>query len=121
MTERFTKKEAIAHWRALPATAKLKPRAISNRHKGSTYGYDGVRIEGSKQFIDAVLGRLSDLLACENSNTRIGLNYTAVAPRPGKDHNGGEYVCYVKVYERGDEAQGVNAWMSAVTGTEFIA
>jgi hypothetical protein len=121
MTERMTKKEALAHWRGLPKSARLKPRAISNRHKGSTYGYDGVRIEGSREFIDAILGRLSDLIECENGRTRINLNYTAVTPRPGKDHNGGEFVCYIKIHERGDEAKAVNAFMCAVTGREFIA
>lgn len=109
MKTRLKKADALARWKTLPTDAKLKPRAISNKHKGSTYGHDGVRIEGSPEFIDAVLGRLKDLIACENARTRIGLNYTPVTARPGKDHSGGEAVCYVKVYERGDEAKHVNA------------
>ena len=106
---RLTKADALARWATLPKAAPLAPRAIRNKHKGSTYGYDGVRIEGSQAFIDAVLGRLADLLACENGQTRLALNYQAVEPREGKAHNGGEFVCYVKVHERGPEARHVNA------------
>ena len=107
MTERLTKSEALAHWKQLPKGAKLKPRPIRNRHTGSTYGMDGIRIEGSREFIDAVLGRLSDLMAFENSDTRLGLNYQKTEPKPGKDH-AGDWVCYVKVHERGDEAKAMN-------------
>lgn len=106
--QRLKKKDALARWRALPANAPLDPEVIPYKHKGSTYGYDGVRIEGSPAFIDAVLGRLKDLIALESPTTRIGLAYQKVQPRPGKDANGGDCVCYVKFHERGREAQIMN-------------
>ena len=109
MTERLTKAEALAHWRALPDAMPMKPRAINNRHKGSTYGHDGVRLEGSRAFIDACLSRLKPLLAAENGRTRLSLNYQRVEPREGKRASGGDFVCYVKVHQRGSEAQHVNA------------
>ena len=105
---RYNKKDALAHWRSLPTGAPLKPYAIPYEHTGSTYGHDGIRIEGSREFIDAVLGRLKDLLVCENTDTRFGLNYQAVQPRPGKPASGGDWVCYVKIHERGHEARHVN-------------
>lgn len=107
-THRLKKADALARWRNLPEDAPLKPTVIPYKHEGSTYGHDGVRIEGSPAFIDAVLGRLKDLLALEGPTTRIGLAYQKVMPRPGKPGNGGDCVCYVKFHERGDEAKILN-------------
>ena len=118
---RLKKGDALEHWRGLKEGRKLKPRAIKYGHEGSTYGHDGVRIEGSREFIDSVLSRLKPLLDCENAETRIGLNYQAVAPRPGKPHSGGDWVCYIKIHERGDEAKAVNGFVSALAGREIIA
>ena len=109
METRLKKKDALARWRALPEGAALKPSVIPYKHEGSTYGHDGIRIEGSPEFIDAVLGRLKDLLAFESPTTRIGLAYQKVQPRPGKDATGGDCVCYVKFHERGSEAKIMNA------------
>ena len=108
MPQVFKKSEALAHWASLPKDAPLRPHAIAYKATGSTYGHDGVRVEGSREFVDAVLGRLSDLLAEENDDTRIGISYQTVEAKPGKDHNGGEYVCYLKFHQRGDEARIVN-------------
>jgi len=119
MGERLNKKEALEHWRGLPAAAPLNPRPIQYKHAGSTYGMDGIRIEGSRAFIDAVLGRLADLLEYENAATRIGLNYQRVEPREGKAC-AGDWVCYVKVYERGEEAKAVNRWASGMAGRPMI-
>jgi hypothetical protein len=108
MTQVFKKSDALTHWAALPKDAPLRPHAIAYKSRGSTYGHDGVRVEGSRDFIDAVLGRLSDLLDMESDDTRISISYQTVEPRPGKDHNGGEYVCYLKFHERGPEARIAN-------------
>jgi hypothetical protein len=48
------------------------------------------------------------LLAYENGETRLGVAYSQVQPKPGKDWNGGDHVCYVKFHERGDEAKIAN-------------
>lgn len=102
------KAEALTHWRNLVAMAtkpRLRPAPIPYKHTGSTYGHDGIRIEGSPEFIDSILSRLGDLLAMENSQTRIGIAYNAVTPREGKPANGGDHVCYVKFHVRGHESQ----------------
>ena len=121
MADRLAKGEALDHWEGLADGLPLKPRPLRYKHEGSTYGHDGLRIEGSRAFIDAVLSRLKPLLAMENRNTRIGLNYQAVQPREGKAASGGEWVCYIKFHERGDEAKGVNGFVSAMTGRDVIA
>ena len=118
---RFTKKFALDRWHALPVDSPLNPQPITYGHTGTTYGADGIRIEGSQFFIDAVLGRLSDLLAFENTETRLGLSYQEVEPRKGRDNPFvGNWVCYVKVYERGDQAKMVNAFVSGIRDRDTI-
>ena len=103
---RLSKQNAIKHWRSLASDMPLEPVAIPYKQSGSTYGADGIRIEGSQEFIDAVLGRLSGLLDYENHETRLGLNYQQVEPREGKANNyAGQWVCYVKIHERGHEGK----------------
>lgn len=100
---RFSKAAALAHWRALcklPSRPKLVVKPIPSSHKGSTYGYDGIRIEGSRAFIDGILARLPDLLDLENGDTRLNLNYTKINERDDKPSNGGDCVCYVKIHKR---------------------
>ena len=109
------KKELLDHWAGLKPGLPLKPQAIRYRHEGSTYGHDGIRIEGSPEFIDGILSRLQDLLAYENADTRLGVAYSQVTAKPGKDHSGGDRVCYVKFHERGDEARMVNRAFGEVT------
>ena len=102
----MNKAQTLAHWRNLPEGAPLNPDSIPYKQSGSTYGADGIRVEGSPEFIDAVLGRLKPLLDCENSHTRLGLSYGVIEAREGKTSNYvGQSVCYVKVHQRGGEAQ----------------
>lgn len=100
-----TKAEVLAHWRQLEPGRPIRAHAIPYKSKGSTYGHDGIRIEGSPEFIDAILAALKPLLAYEGTATRLGISYGPVTPREGKPANGGDHVCYVKVHERGPEAR----------------
>jgi hypothetical protein len=109
------KKELLNHWAGLKPGLPLKPQAIRYKHEGSTYGHDGIRIEGSPEFIDGILSRLQDLLAYENADTRLGVAYSQVTAKPGKGHSGGDHVCYVKFHERGNEARAMNHAFGAVT------
>ena len=58
------KAEAIQHWRSLesdqPILRHFTP--IPYKASGSKYGTCGIRIDGSPQFVDAVLSRLQDLI-----------------------------------------------------------
>ena len=119
---RFSKGEALAHWRNLPDQGVTMPHAIPYKHRGTTYGADGIRIEGRREFIDSILAQLKPLLAGENTSSRLALNYQQVEAKDGKPNAfAGQWVCYVKVHERGSEAQMVNAFVSGVAGREVIA
>ena len=115
------KKETLDHWRAMPDDRNPLDvmRAIAYKTTGARYGLDGIRIDGSPEFIDAVLSRLKPLLAGENASTRLELSYNEVKPRDGHDYNGG-HCCYIRLHERGQEAKHINAMYQAATGRDTI-
>lgn len=114
------KSQMLEHWRRLPASQPIRPAVVPYKHEGSTYAEDGIRITGSRSFIDSVLSRLQDLLQYENGETRLQVNY-----QQSKDRASGRLIdgwnCYVQVHERGGEAKMVNAFASAIAGREVIA
>ena len=102
------KAEILEHWRRLRGNQPITMRPVPYKHEGSTYDQDGIRITGSKQFIDSILSRIKDLLDHENDNTRLQLVY-----KRSVDKDTGEeldsYNCYIQVHERGQEARICNA------------
>lgn len=116
--QRLSKKQALEHWRALE-DAPLAPEPVPYKHSGSTFERDGVRITGSREFIDAVLSRLRPLLAFENGTTRLELAYQQATDRD-TGYPLDSWSCYVKVHERGAQAQAANAFASALGGREVV-
>ena len=114
--ERMTKAEALQHWGRLPNDARLHLTPVPYKATGSKYGHDGIRIDGSRAFIDSVLGRLTDIIAQENDETRLELNYTETTERETREPTG-TWVCYVRVHQRGREAQAMNAFVSRIRAT----
>jgi len=102
------KAEFLDHFAAITPNQTLKISSVPYKHEGSTYAEDGIRITGSKQFIDSVLSRLTDLLTFENGQTRLQCVYKESLDRhtqlPLDSWN-----CYLQVHERGGEAKMVNA------------
>ena len=105
------KADAIKHWESLPDNVDPLPvmDVIPYKTRGSRYGCCGIRIDGSPEFIDAVLSNLKTLLGGENIETRLELSRAQVKPQPGRkagenSHNGAE-VCYIRLHERGDEGK----------------
>ena len=109
------KKDALKHWEALEAGQAIMPHfnAIPYKASGSSYGACGIRIDGNPAFIDSVLSRIKDLLAGENGCTRLGLSRNPVdGSKLGKAFHNAETqaeVCYIRLHERGREAQIMNA------------
>lgn len=101
--KRLAKEAMLAHWESLdPVDPAESIRAIPYKLEGSKFGMDGIRIDGSRQFIDAVLSQLKGLLVWENAVARLGVNYTECTDRETKAPNG-DWVCYVRVHQRGRE------------------
>lgn len=104
------KEPFLKHWSKLRANQKLDPKPVPYTHEGSTYVEDGIRITGSKVFVDSVLSRIKDLLTFEGEETRLQVVY-----KKSTDRESGKmlasYNCYIQVHARG----GVQAKKKAKT------
>lgn len=119
MAAKSTPKDvALLKWRALDPGQDPLPlmRPIPYKSAGSKYGCDGVRIDGSPEFVDAVLSCLKSLIDGENGLTRLELSRREVEPvtingdrKSFENARPGNEVCYVRLHERGRDAQMVNA------------
>jgi len=90
------KEPFLKHWASLRKGLKLRPKPVRCTHEGSTYAEDGIRITGSKAFVDSVLSRLKDLLVYEGEETRLQVVYKKSTDREsGKTLT--SYNCYVQV------------------------
>jgi hypothetical protein len=82
---------------------------IAYKARGSRYGACGVRIDGTPEFIDAVLSNLKPLLAGENCTTRLELARAVVdGSGIGKVlDNAATHAecCYIRLHTRGHESQ----------------
>lgn len=128
---KLKKAELLAKWKNLPEANPAKSmRPLPYKHEGSTYGNDGIRIDGSPEFIFAVLSRLKDLLILENSVTRLQASFNEIAERTkvgdGVEFGAGtgSYCCYVRAAMRGEEgsmAEGFFNKESAAKSREYLA
>jgi hypothetical protein len=124
------KSDALSKWRAMKPGQPILPHfePIQYKLEGSSYGACGIRVDGSPEFVDAVLSRLQDLLAGENHVTRLELTYQPVKARPGRPLNkaaNNPHVCYIRLHQRGTEATAMSAMfdrgMDAATEKFFAA
>jgi hypothetical protein len=107
------KAEFLKHWQSLKPCQPIDPKPVPYEHEGSTFDQDGIRLTGSRRFIDSVLSHLKPLLSREDGETRLQVVY-----QQAKDKDTGaaldSWTCYVQVHERGEEAKMVNAYASAL-------
>lgn len=114
------KDEFLQHFKSITKNQKIAVSPVAYKHEGSTYAEDGIRITGSREFIDSILSRLTDLLQYENGNTRLQVVYKESQDREtGRSLN--SWNCYLQVHERGGEAKIMNAYVSSLCGKEIIA
>ena len=80
---------------------------IPYKATGSKYGACGIRIDGSPEFIDAVLSHLKELIDGENHVTRLQLSRQPVdGAKLGKNFDNRtreSEVCYIRLHQRGNE------------------
>lgn len=110
----MTKSETLESWRNLDENLPIMPHfaAIPYKARGSKYGTCGIRIDGTPEFIDAVLSHLKELIAGENDETRLQLSRNAVTNNlDGHDFQNmesGAECCYIRLHERGEESKMCN-------------
>ncbi len=94
------KKQFLKHWASIRKNQKLEPKPVRYTHEGSTYAEDGIRITGSRKFVDSVLSRLKELLDYECDGTRLQVVYDRSSDREsGKTLK--SWNCYIQVHARG--------------------
>jgi hypothetical protein len=68
---------------------------------GHSYGEDGIRVTGSWPFIASVLGRMKEILAYENPQTKLRLIFRGVDQSRSANPDRQTFVFYVNLEERG--------------------
>ena len=114
--KRLSKEQFLEYWGRMKRRKKLVMRPISYEHTGSTFDQDGIRLTGSRVFIDAILSRLTELQAYEASETRLGVSYQQATDKETRQPIPDAWTCYIQVRERGDQAKMANAFVEAITG-----
>lgn len=109
------KSETLARWKGLEPTNPLPHmEAIPYKARGSRYGACGIRIDGTPEFIDAVLSNLKSLIDGENHITRLELARAPVdGSGIGKQLPNAERAaecCYVRLHVRGREGAIASAY-----------
>ncbi len=109
------KKEFIEYWRGIhPNGGPVDTmEAVPYKHTGTTYAEDGIRLTGSREFIDSILGVLQPLLARESATERLQVVYQQSTDRETKALLP-SWNCYIQVHQRGREAQAVNQFIEGV-------
>jgi len=109
----MNKAQFLQHWQNIKPNQELSPCPVSYKHEGSTYAEDGIRITGSREWIDSVLSRLQDLLQYESISTRLQVNY-----QESHDRETGtsldSWNCYIQVHRRGHEGAMYQAIVGAL-------
>lgn len=98
-----SKSQIMDYWKTLRGNQMIPMKPIKYKHKGSTYGEDGIRITGSPNFIQAVLGKLRELLRYEGPDTKLAVVYrqTMSKKRLTAGLNPSSFVFYIQAKERG--------------------
>lgn len=95
------KREIISFWQSLPNNLPLIPyNVVPKGHQGSTHAYDGIRVTGGRQFVNATISRLKDLLSYEAKNTRLSLIYHQQVDKNTNMPMQNSFVFYVQTKER---------------------
>lgn len=100
---KISKEEIVKMWQGINPELPIALKPISKDHVGSTYGEDGIRITGSPQFINSILGKIKPLLSYETVNTKLVISYRETQS-PSQIERGNlkkSYVFYVQAKERG--------------------
>ena len=102
-----TKAQVLEQWRELPENVHILSvmQPIPYKTEGRSFGTDGIRIDGSPKFVDAVLGKLKELIDGENAITRLGLSRSPANTefKSNPNASGDAEVCYIRLHVRGHE------------------
>lgn len=95
------KKDVLELWKSIPADAPLNPAPVSKYHSGNRFDQDGVRVTGTSQFINSVLGRLKPLLFyADHPNLDLDVKYRQILRKEISDKP--SFACYINILQKKD-------------------
>ena len=94
------KKEILNWWSKIEPNQPIVPDPIPNNREGSTYGWDGIRITGSKEFIASVMSRFKDFAYQENPATKLKLVFKQVEDKYTHTPDESRFVFYANAAQR---------------------
>ncbi len=98
---RMPKEQIIQHWQSLRPNTPIQFTPIKADKKGSTFSEDGIRLTGSRNFIDSILSRLKDLANYESPTTKLNLVYRQTQYKGTEmPENNQTFVFYLQAKER---------------------
>jgi hypothetical protein len=93
------KKDVLQLWKSIPSDAPLNPAPVSKYHSGNRFDQDGVRITGSSQFVNSVMGRLKPFLSyTEHPNLELDVKYRQILRKDVSDKP--SFACYINVLQK---------------------
>lgn len=94
------KSEILDWWSKLKPDQPIMPDPIPHSREGSTYGWDGIRITGSKEFIASVMSRFKDFAYQENPATKLKLAFRQVEDKYTQTPDQSRFVFYAHAAQR---------------------
>lgn len=95
------KKDVVELWNSLRPDLPLNPTPVSKFHSGNRFDQDGVRLTGSSQFINSVLGRLKPLLFyADHPHLALDVKYRQIVRDDVSDKS--SFACYLNVLQKKD-------------------
>lgn len=95
-----TKGEIMDWWTKLKPDQPIMAEPIPHDKEGSTYGSDGIRVTGSKEFIASVMSRFKDFIYQENPSSKLRLVFRQVEDKYTETPQDNKYVFYANVTQR---------------------
>jgi hypothetical protein len=98
------KQDILQMWKSLQPDIPVHMEPLTPSQEGqnqSSYGEDGIRITGSKNFIAGVLAKLKEIIGYENDYTRLRLVFKGVDAERVSRKDRQNYVFYINLQPRG--------------------
>lgn len=93
------KDDVIRLWNATRADSPISIQPIGALHKGNRFDQDGIRITGSSQFINSVLGKLKSLLFyADHPSLDLDVKYRQVQKRSLSNRS--SFACYINLIQK---------------------
>jgi hypothetical protein len=93
------KADVLSLWKSTRPDNPISVQPVPSHHVGNRFDQDGVRITGSSQFINSILGKLKSFLVYdEHPSLGLDVKYRQVQRRNLSDRP--SFACYINVVQK---------------------